>query len=79
MNPSTQAPDEFFPEVLEAESVQSEHLTLLRWDVPKAEFAAYAGALTDALFKEQSAVKALIPQTMPSIPVFCTLDHPPVF
>jgi hypothetical protein len=60
MTPTTQAPDEFFPEVLEAEAVQSEHLTVLHRVVPKAEFAAYAGTLTDALLEEQSAIEAYV-------------------
>jgi hypothetical protein len=60
MNPSTPQRDEFFPEVLEAEAVQSEHLTVLHRVVPKAEFANYAGALTDALLEEQSAIEAYV-------------------
>jgi hypothetical protein len=60
MKPTTQAPDEFFPEVLEAEAVQSEHLTVLHRIVPKAEFATYAGTLTDALLEEQSAIEAYV-------------------
>ncbi len=60
MKPTTQPPDEFFPEVLEAEAVQCEHLTVLHRVVPKAEFATYAGALTDALLEEQSAIEAYV-------------------
>jgi hypothetical protein len=60
MKPTTQPPDEFFPEVLEAEAVQSEHLTVLHRVVPKAEFATYAGTLTDALLEEQSAIEAYV-------------------
>jgi hypothetical protein len=60
MKPSAQAPDEFFPEVPEAEAVQSEHLTVLHRVVPKAEFATYAGTLTDALLEEQSAIEVYV-------------------
>ena len=60
MKPTTQPRDEFFPEVLEAEAVQSEHLTVLHRVVPKAEFATYAGTLTDALLEEQSAIEAYV-------------------
>ena len=60
MEPNTQTQDEFFPEVMEPEPVQSEHLTVLHRVVPKAEFAVYAGALTDALLEEQSAIEAYV-------------------
>ncbi|MCX6132235.1 MAG: hypothetical protein NTU47_00365 [Ignavibacteriales bacterium] len=60
MKPNTQPRDEFFPEVIEAGPVQSEHLTVLQRVVPKAEFATYAGALTDALLEEQSAIEAYV-------------------
>ena len=60
MKPTNHQPDEFFPEALEAEAVQSERLTVLHRVVPKAEFAAYAGALTDALLEEQSAIEAYV-------------------
>ena len=60
MKPTTQPRDEFFPEVMESEAVQSEHLTVLHRVVPKAEFATYAGTLTDALLEEQSAIEAYV-------------------
>jgi len=60
MKPTTQPRDEFFPEVIEAGPVQSEHLTVLQRVVPKAEFATYAGALTDALLEEQSAIEVYV-------------------
>jgi hypothetical protein len=71
MKPSTPQRDEFFPEVIETGLVQSEHLTVLQRVVPKAEFATYAGALTDALLEEQSAIEAhkvvVIEMEMPSL------------
>jgi len=60
MKPNNQPHDEFFPEVTEAGPVQSEHLTVLHRVVPKAEFATYAGALTDALLEEHSAIEAYV-------------------
>jgi len=60
MKPNTQSRDEFFPEVTEAGPVQSEYLTVLHRVVPKAEFATYAGALTDALLEEHSAIEAYV-------------------
>ena len=60
MNPTNQQKDEFFPEVTETGPVQSEHLTVLHRVVPKTEFATYAGALTDALLEEQSAIEAYV-------------------
>ncbi|TSA22502.1 hypothetical protein D4R75_04905 [bacterium] len=60
MKPNTQPRDEFFPEAIETALVQSEHLTVLQRVVPKAEFATYAGALTDALLEEQSAIEAYV-------------------
>lgn len=60
MQTATQPRDEFFPDPLEAIAVQSEHLTVLHRVVPKAEFANYAGALTDALLEEQSAIEAYV-------------------
>ena len=60
MKPTIQPRDEFFPEVTEAGPVQSEHLTVLHRVVPKTEFATYAGALTDALLEEQSAIEAYV-------------------
>jgi hypothetical protein len=60
MKPTTQPRDELFPEVIETGPVQSEHLTVLQRVVPKAEFGTYAGALTDALLEEQSAIEAYV-------------------
>ncbi len=60
MKSNNQPQDEFFPEVIEAGPVQSEHLTVLHRVVPKAEFATYAGALTDALLEEQSAIEGYV-------------------
>ena len=60
MKPNTHPHDEFFPEAIEAGPVQSEYLTVLHRVVPKAEFATYAGALTDALLEEQSAIEAYV-------------------
>lgn len=60
MQTATQPRDEFFPDPLEAGAVQSEHLTVLHRVVPKAEFATYAGTLTDALLEEQSAIEAYV-------------------
>jgi len=60
MNPSTLSQDEFFPDAAEAVPVQSEHLTVLRRVVPKAEFTLYAGTLTDTLLVEQSAIEAYV-------------------
>lgn len=60
MQPSTPQRDEFFPEVIETAQVQSEHLTVLQRVVPKAQFATYAGVLTDALLEEQSAIEAYV-------------------
>jgi hypothetical protein len=60
MKSNNQPHDEFFPEVIEAGPVQSEHLTVLHRVVPKTEFATYAGALTNALLEEQSAVEAYV-------------------
>jgi hypothetical protein len=60
MKPTTRPRDEFFPEVIETGPVQSEHLTVLHRVVPKAEFTTYAGALTDALLEEQSAIEAYV-------------------
>jgi hypothetical protein len=60
MKPSTPQRDEFFPEVIETGPVQSEHLTALQRVVPKSEFATFAGALTDALLEEQSAIEAYV-------------------
>ena len=60
MKSTAQPRDEFFPEVIETGPVQSEHLTVLQRVVPKAEFATYAGTLTDALLEEQSAIEAYV-------------------
>lgn len=60
MTSSTLSQDEFFPDTPEAPPVQSEHLTVLRRVVPKAEFIIYAGTLTDALLIEQSAIEAYV-------------------
>jgi hypothetical protein len=60
MQPNTLNQDEFFPDATEAPPVQSEHLTVLHRVVPKAEFVVYAGALTEALLDEQSAVEAYV-------------------
>jgi hypothetical protein len=60
MQSNTLTQDEFFPDSTEPPPVQSERLTVLQRVVPKAEFLTFAGALTEALLLDQSAIDAYV-------------------